>query len=165
MVLSARAVRRLGGLGALVGVGLLVGCAGGSAEAGSQGLGAPDLGRAAQEGTLGRETALALGSGATVTVPGGWHTHGAGEILWLDDPERDLTIAVLSMSAPDADSAISEGWRRIGQHFAQLVESSEDDPKPAPWDAASVRYFEPGDDTSRVLAAVARRKEIGRAHV
>jgi CubicO group peptidase (beta-lactamase class C family) len=155
-MLGARAIRRWCGS---TGIALLFGCASARVDAGAKALEGPEVARAVPESTLARETSLGLGSTqATVTVPGGWHTHGAGEALWLEDPERDLTIAVLALSAPDADTAISEGWRRIGQHFAQLLESSEDDPHPAPWDAVSVRYFEPGDDIPRVLAAVARRK-------
>ncbi|HVZ32027.1 MAG TPA: serine hydrolase domain-containing protein, partial [Polyangiaceae bacterium] len=110
------------------------------------------------ERTLDRETQLTLPSGALVTVPGGWHTHAAAEIVWLADPERDLNIALLALGAADADAAIAEGWRRLGQHFAPIVESSEDDPEPRPWDASSVRYFEPVEGSTRLLAAVARRK-------
>src|SRR5690349_15984552 len=57
-----------------------------------------------------KETASATPAGTTFTVPAGWKSTSRGPVTVIDPPEPDTHVAILDVTAKDADAAMAAGW-------------------------------------------------------
>lgn len=107
---------------------------------------------------LAAETAITSAWAATLTVPASWWIAETDTVITLQDPEREATVHLTAVDAPDRQAAIATAWARIQPDFALAVAQQVDLPGRDGWDAlAQVVYVTPTAE-SRAVVAVARKK-------
>jgi hypothetical protein len=57
-----------------------------------------------------QDSPRATQAGTTFTVPAGWTMTTKGSMVILDPPEPDSHLAIVDVTAKDADAAVAAGW-------------------------------------------------------
>lgn len=65
---------------------------------------------------LAAATARTTSAGHTFTAPAGFSISSRGSMLLLQPPEGDSTLAIVDVSAANADEAMAKGWAAYRQH-------------------------------------------------
>jgi hypothetical protein len=112
---------------------------------------------------LADDTKLTSASGATFTVSKGWHVARADAIIVIQEPQRELAAAFVEITAPTAEEAIAQAWKRWKPDFARTVRMTSKPPPTAGWDEIAQIAYETGAEERRVVVGAARRK--GATHV
>ncbi|MCA9674563.1 MAG: beta-lactamase family protein [Kofleriaceae bacterium] len=95
---------------------------------------------------------------AIVTIPAAWFVAEAAGVVRVDDPERDLHVALLALEAKDRDAAVAAAWLVVDPAFSLAVDQAVDLPATDGWDqVAQIIYVTPAAE-HRDVVAVARRK-------
>ncbi len=107
--------------------------------------------------TLAAEETITTAWQATLKAPAGWHVAVTDDVVRLQEPDRELSVALLVSAAGDRDAAIAEGWAKVQPGFDLAVAQAFDLGALDGWDAvAQVVYVTP-EAEGRVVVAVARR--------
>ncbi len=106
------------------------------------------------------EKTLRLASGATVKVPARWHvTRLAGQAaVTIEEPDRQLWIALTRVEAPDAKTAMAAAWKRLRPGFDLEPRKTVNPPPGDGWDAVSQTVYQTPTKARRVVLALARGK-------
>ncbi|MCA9676687.1 MAG: beta-lactamase family protein, partial [Myxococcales bacterium] len=96
-------------------------------------------------------------SGASIPVPSGWFVAEAPDVVRLQTPEQDLSIAMLAVEAKDRDAAVAAAWAAVDPSFDLAVAQADDLPPDGGWDASSQVVYVTSTDEARVVLALARR--------
>lgn len=108
---------------------------------------------------LDADTPMKSASGATFEAPKGWFVTDKGDVLVLDDPERDLTITLVEVSnEPDTTKAIESAWKKTAPEFRRSVKRTVDLPAKDGWDAITQLMYETGGTEQRTVLGISRRK-------
>lgn len=114
----------------------------------------PGAGAAKQ---LDKDTELASPSGTTFTVANGWWvTAREGDTL-LEDPDRELQIVLLELSAASGEEAIVSAWKRVKPDFARPVYQTYRPPAQPPWDEVVQSVYDVPAQEARTVVGAARR--------
>lgn len=71
--------------------------------------------------TVDADTPMTTASGATYTAPKGWTAATRGDVITLQDPNREVSITFLERKETDGLAAIAAGWRQAQPDFARAV--------------------------------------------
>jgi CubicO group peptidase (beta-lactamase class C family) len=105
------------------------------------------------------DTTLTTPSGASFEAPKDWFVTGAGDVIRLEDPERDLSLTLLEVTnAPNAETAIAASWQRVTPGFARKVKQITKPPAEDGWDELTQVVYETGGAELRTVAGIAHRK-------
>jgi CubicO group peptidase (beta-lactamase class C family) len=107
---------------------------------------------------LAEDTKVTTDSGATFTVSKGWHLARAGGLIVIEEPQRELAAAFVELSAPSAEEAIAQAWKRWKPDFARTVRLTTKPPPTEGWDEIAQISYETGAEERRVVGGAARRK-------
>lgn len=108
--------------------------------------------------TLAADTTLATPSGATLTVPAGWHVTLREDRLVLEEPDRELRVVILETAETDLREAVEQGMRTLDPRFARKVERTRRPPPAHGWDESLEVEYELLTNERRVVIGVARRE-------
>lgn len=107
---------------------------------------------------LAQDETVKTASGATYTAPKGWYLTAGTDLSVLEDPDRELKLAIVEIAAADREAAVAGAWARFEPEFKLPVLRAVDLPARDGWDAiAQVAYVTKTED-QRTAIAVARRK-------
>ncbi len=107
--------------------------------------------------TLDADTAVTTGWGATTSVPAGWHLSEEPDLVLVQDPEREVRIALLALDGGDSLGAIGRAWDRVEPGFDLAVAQDDTVPADGGWDEIrQLTYVTPAEE-SRVVIALVRR--------
>jgi CubicO group peptidase (beta-lactamase class C family) len=106
------------------------------------------------------ETTVTTASGATFKVPKGWWVTqgGAGGVIVLEDPDRQLKATLVETTEPDPLKAIDAAWQATEPGFA--LKPLHDPQQPPPirgWDSITNVDYETKAADHRGVGATARR--------
>src|SRR5687768_4738151 len=107
---------------------------------------------------LAEDTKLKLPSGATFSVARGWHVAEAPNITVIQEPEKELAAAFVESTAPTAEAAIAEAWKRWKPDFARAVRQTAKPPVMQGWDEIVQIAYETTPGERRVVVGATRRK-------
>lgn len=108
---------------------------------------------------LDADTPMKSASGATFEAPKGWFVTDKGNVLVLDDPERDLTVTLVEVSGePEPSKAIGAAWKKIVPDFHLEVKQTVNLPARDGWDAVTQLMYDTGGTERRTVIGIARRK-------
>jgi hypothetical protein len=108
-----------------------------------------------------QDTKLTTSTGATFTVPQGWHISHSKGLSVMREPQKELMIALVEMQAPTVDDAIAQAWKRWKPDFARTprtVRVISKPPESQGWDEMVQAVYEAKPEERRVILALARRK-------
>jgi CubicO group peptidase (beta-lactamase class C family) len=102
---------------------------------------------------------VTLPSGATLKVPADWTATAATDGLTLEDPEKQLKVELVEVTASAGmNDAISAAWRRRRPGFDRQELASSDSPGREGWDLIHwSRYKTSPAEARRISAYVARK--------
>ena len=83
---------------------------------------------------LPEDTKVTTDSGATFTVSKGWRLARTGGLIVIEEPQRELAAAFVELSAPSAEEAIAQAWKRWKPDFARTVRLTTKPPATEGWD-------------------------------
>ncbi len=107
---------------------------------------------------LPEDTKLTTVSGATFTVAKGWHVARTGDVIVVQEPQRELAAAFVEVAAPTAEEAIAQAWKRWKPEFARTVRMASKPPPTGGWDEVAQIAYETSAEERRVVVGSARRK-------
>jgi CubicO group peptidase (beta-lactamase class C family) len=109
---------------------------------------------------LAEDTKLTTASGAAFTVSKGWFVARAGGIIVLEEPQRELAVALVEMNGPTIEEAIAQAWKRWKPDFARPVRMTTKPPTAASsgWDEVGQIVYETAAAERKLVAGLARRK-------
>jgi len=144
------------GLLAGIGAGLLAGIVTGPAAA--SGKGAVTVAPNSPPEQLSEDRIITTASGAKFLAAKGWFVSSQDGRLLLEDPERELKLTLLELTAPDGAAAITQAWSLAQPDFQRAVRHSLNPPAREGWDEVIQTMYEVGTDEPRTVLALARRK-------
>ena len=85
---------------------------------------------------LEKDEVVDVGGGGRVTVPARWHVTAYPRTGYavLQEPDRELWMALCSVEAPNVQAAITEAWKRARPRFALAVKDTVTPPVKDGWD-------------------------------
>jgi CubicO group peptidase (beta-lactamase class C family) len=107
---------------------------------------------------LPEDTKLTTASGATFTVSRGWQVARTDNLIVIQEPQRELAAAFAEVSAPTAEEAIAQAWRRWKPDFARTVRQTTKPPATSGWDEIAQIAYEVPAEERRIIQGLARRK-------
>lgn len=107
---------------------------------------------------LSEDTKLTTSSGATFTVTRGWHVARADDLIVLQEPQREASVALVEVAASTAEDAIAQAWKRWKPEFARTVRIAAKPPASGGWDEVMQISYETAAEERRIVNAAARRK-------
>ena len=115
---------------------------------------------------LEQDETVKTSSGATLTVPKSWYVTAGRDLLLLEDPDRELKLALVELPAADRDAAVAGAWARFQPGFNLAVVRAVDLPARDGWDAISqISYVtkteEARDGSPRWSASIRTRAWVG----
>lgn len=118
---------------------------------------APDEG-VAEPQRIDAETTIETKSGTSFKVSAGWFLSQREGYTLLEDPERELEVALLEVDAGSGEEAIAQGWKRFRPEFDRPVLQSMKPPARAPWEENIQNVYDVPAAEARSVVGVARRK-------
>jgi CubicO group peptidase (beta-lactamase class C family) len=107
---------------------------------------------------LDADTKLQTSSGATLTGAKGWYVTAGKDVLLLEEPDRELSVAIVEVKAPSASTAIESGWKLVQPKFDRKIEHTANPPPREGWDEVVQTTYETTTQESRAVIGIARRK-------
>ncbi len=122
-------------------------------------LAVPTLARAAGSAseTVDTDTPRATPAGATFTVPLGWTITTKGSMVLLDPPEPDSHIAIVDVTAKDADAAVAAGWAAFRPGFKRPLKLGVPQAPREGWEERKAFQYETSPNERAVVSAYAWR--------
>ena len=96
-------------------------------------------------------------AGATFTAPTGWTVSSSESAITLQPPEPDTHIVITDLSAPDADTAVAQAWKRYKPDFQRPLKTSVPVPDRQGWSDGKQFVYETSPNERAVVIAIARR--------
>ena len=96
-------------------------------------------------------------SGATFSIEKGWIATESDDIIILQEPGKELTVALIENNQDSAANAVLAAWQRIQPDFARTVKHEMVVPATDGWDEVVQFIYETTTAENRFLLAVASR--------
>ena len=106
-----------------------------------------------------QETAAATPAGATFTVPAGWKSTTRGPITVVDPPEPDTHVAILDITAKDADAAMAAGWALYQPGFNRPLKLAVPQAARNGWSERRAYQYETSPNERAVVQGLAWRAD------
>jgi len=106
---------------------------------------------------ISHETMLSAPFGGTFTAPKNWYITTHKDMVVLEDPDREVSVAIFAAKAADAKQALEIAWKRYQPTFSRSIEQSFIEPSPEGWDEEVTNAYETTAQEKRVIAAIAKR--------
>ena len=107
---------------------------------------------------LSEDTQLITPSGSTFTGSKNWYVTTRDDMVILEEPDRELTIALVENKEVDAQKAIQAAWKKLNPDFDYPVAQTISAPATDGWDEIVQVIYETSAEESKLVFAVARRK-------
>jgi CubicO group peptidase (beta-lactamase class C family) len=107
---------------------------------------------------LDADTPTKTAAGATFEAPKGWFLSKDGDMLLLEAPEHDVTLAFVEVAEKDAEKAIAIAWRRAHEGFARKPKTTTKPPARDGWDEITQIRYDIAAAESHESIALAQRK-------
>lgn len=107
---------------------------------------------------LSADTPRTTQGGATYTAPGGWTALDQGALTVLTPPEGDSHLALTTLEAPDAKSAVDAAWKLYRPETKRPVRLVTPRPPREGWEERQVFEYETSPNERATVYAVASRK-------
>jgi CubicO group peptidase (beta-lactamase class C family) len=105
------------------------------------------------------DTEKKTSAGATMFVPKGWFVKTMADKIALEEPDRELAVTIVEVSADTTEAAIAKAWERLGKKAPAKVEHTDTQKDVAGWDEVTETIWETPAADGKVLAMNARRKD------
>ena len=107
---------------------------------------------------LAADTPRTTQGGATFTAPAGWTAQEQGTVTLLTPPEGDSHLAITTLEAPDAKSAVDAAWKLYKPEMKRPVRLVTPRPPREGWEERQVFEYETSPNERAAVYAVASRK-------
>lgn len=108
---------------------------------------------------LAADTAMKTPTGAVFEAPKGWWVADRGDVIVLQNPEKDLVLALVEVtSAKDGEDAIGGAWKRTVPAFARKVRQTAHPPPKDGWDDITQVVYETGGAEQRMVTGLSLKK-------
>ncbi|HTN88300.1 MAG TPA: serine hydrolase [Sorangium sp.] len=97
-------------------------------------------------------------SGAAFTAPKGWKVTTRGDVMVLEDMNREVSVTFIERKELEADAAIAAAWRQVKPDFARKINRVTTPPGRRGWDRFTDVEYETTTEEARDVFASARRK-------
>ncbi|WP_437835733.1 serine hydrolase [Sorangium sp. So ce1153] len=97
-------------------------------------------------------------SGAAFTAPKGWKVTTRGDVMVLEDVNREVSVTFIERKELEADAAIAAAWRQVKRDFARKIKRVTTPPGRRGWDRFTDVEYETTTEEARDVFASARRK-------
>ena len=87
-----------------------------------------------QEHKLANDTMLTTASGATFTASKNWYATTQSDMIVLEEPDRELTVALIENSEPTAQQAVEKAWKQFRHNFKYPIVQTAPDVAKDGWD-------------------------------
>ena len=102
-------------------------------------------------------TPSATPGGTTFSLPAGWTLTTKGDMTLLAPPETDTHVAILDVSAKDADAAVAAGWAAYMPDFKRPLKLALPQAPRDGWEERKVFQYETSPNERVVVQALAWR--------
>ncbi|AKU95282.1 Beta-lactamase [Labilithrix luteola] len=116
------------------------------------------------EKQLTADETLSTDDGATFQAARGWFVSKRGAMTVLQTPEKEVSIALVTSTEPDAEKAITAAWENLSKGFSRPVKQRMTPPARDGWTSITQIVYETKTDETRVVIGLARA-EGGKQHV
>ena len=111
------------------------------------------------EHKLDKDMQLSTGSGATFLASKNWYVTTKNDMIILEEPDRELSIALIENAEPTAQDAVKAAWKKFKPDFDYQVEQATPGLASDGWDElVSFEYHKPAAQ-NLFVTALARRKD------
>ncbi len=107
--------------------------------------------------TLEADAPRATPAGATFTAPGGWSLLMRESSVVLTPPEQDTHVALVDVSAADADAAVAAAWKVHAPEMQRPLMVATSEPGRNGWQERKMYLYETSPNERRVVGAYAFR--------
>ena len=107
--------------------------------------------------TMEKDASRATPAGATFTVPAGWTVTTKGSMVVLDPPEPDSHVAIVDVTAKDADAAVAAGWAAYRPGFKRPLRIALPQAPRDGWEERKAFLYETSPNERAVVSAYAWR--------
>jgi CubicO group peptidase (beta-lactamase class C family) len=114
--------------------------------------------KAAPPARLAADTLLRTPSGGQLTAAKGWFVTRRAGLVLLEDPSRELAIAIVERKDVEATKAVAGAWKIYQPGFARPVHLTVTPPARDGWEAVTQISYDVPEKEQRVAVALARRK-------
>jgi len=104
-----------------------------------------------------KDTPRATPAGATFTVPAGWTMAVKGSVVVLEPPETDSHLAIVDVTAKDADAAVAAAWAAYQPGFARPLKLAVPQAARNGWEERKAYQYETSPNERAVVQALAWR--------
>ncbi len=104
-----------------------------------------------------KDTPRTTPAGATFTAPAGWTLTTKGPMVLLAPPEPDTRVAIVDVTAKDADAAVAAGWAAFKPGFARPLKISMPQTAREGWEERKVYQYETSPNERALVSAMAWR--------
>jgi CubicO group peptidase (beta-lactamase class C family) len=104
-----------------------------------------------------KDTPRATPAGATFMVPAGWTMTTKGSTVVLDPPEPDSHLAIVDVTAKDADGAVAAAWAAYQPGFKRPLKLAMPQAARNGWEERKVYEYETSPNERAVVTAMAWR--------
>ncbi|WP_438024004.1 serine hydrolase [Sorangium sp. So ce233] len=108
--------------------------------------------------TVDADSPMKTPSGATYTAPKGWTVTTRGDIVVLEDANREVSITFVERKELEGDAAIAAAFRQVKPEFARKIKRVTTPPGRGGWDKHVDVDYETTTAEARDVYASARRK-------
>lgn len=119
---------------------------------------APAAGEAPAAVRVEKDDVHTTASGVQVPLPAGWFFTKAPRYLLLEDPERELKLALVEVQGSSAAAAVAQAWTTALPGSSRPVERTLTPPPQAGLDEIAVVNYQMPTGEGRVAQAIAKRK-------
>ncbi len=109
-----------------------------------------------QERKLANDTVLTTASGATFTASKNWYATTQSDMIVLEEPDRELAVALIENNEPTAQQAVEKAWKQFRHNFKYPIVQTVPDVAKDGWD--ELVQFVYDTPISYLVTAIARRK-------
>ncbi|PWB68148.1 MAG: serine hydrolase [Holophagae bacterium] len=103
------------------------------------------------------DTPRATPAGTTFTLPAGWTMTTQGPMVVLDPPEPDSHLAIVDLTAKDADTAVAAGWAAYKPGFNRPLRIALPQAPRDGWEERKAFQYETSPNERAVVSAYAWR--------
>ncbi len=106
---------------------------------------------------LDQDTQLTTASGCTFTAQKGWLVSQYPDKIVLEEPDRELTVALIENNGDDAEQAALAAWQQIQPDFARTIQHKMQAVAQDGWDEIVQFMYDTSAHENRLIFATARR--------